>query len=210
MKPKNFKALACGGAALLVFLFLLFLQTRNVFAKFDLPVTRSLQQAIPKSLDVPLSLFSLLGSFEVTALLLVAIAVVFYQKLKVIPYSLVLFFGILFFEFVGKLFVFHPGPTKDLFRYSLPFNLPTSYVRTNYSFPSGHVGRTFFLLVILMFLLPRLVKGKSQRLLISVALTLISLVMMVSRVYLGEHWTSDVIGGAFLGSAMGFLSLVYF
>jgi membrane-associated phospholipid phosphatase len=33
--------------------------------------------------------------------------------------------------------------------------------------------------------------------------------MLTSRIYLGEHWTSDVIGGGLLGASFAFLSLLF-
>ena len=67
------------------------------------------------------------------------------------------------------------------------------------SFPSGHVTNTVILFGLLFYIIPRLINNaglvKTLRVVIVMHISLVA----VSRVYLIEHWPSDVLGGIILG-----------
>lgn len=170
---------------------------------FDLWATRSLQNIIGIEWAMPMSLLSLLGSVEITSLILLS---VLFAKLRfnLIPIAVVLFLfaapiGI---EILGKNFLIHPGPPKEFFRFNLPFSFPSHYVSTKYAYPSGHMLRTTFLAVLAVILL------KNKNLGFGIC-GLVIATMALSRVYLGEHWASDVIGGIFLGTTFAAMSGMY-
>lgn len=62
-----------------------------------------------------------------------------------------------------------------------------------YSFPSGHVARVAFLLAV------------ARRLPVWIPVIGLGLVG-ISRVYLGQHWPTDVVGGALLGLGVAWLA----
>ncbi len=164
----------------------------------DLLITTLVQAIVPIWMDTGLSVFSLLGSFEVTTGVLVWMI---WKKegWKKTAYVMVFFALGMAIEIAGKMFIVHPNPSVTLSRYHLPFSFPSSGFSTGNSFPSGHSFRTVFLTVIALGYV-----GKNQRL--KLAWIAFAAIMLVSRVSLGEHWTSDVVGGAILGVALGRLA----
>ncbi len=74
------------------------------------------------------------------------------------------------------------------------------------SFPSGHstvATATYFLLAVIVASLETKV---STKILSFAVAAFISIVIGVSRVYLGVHWPSDVIAGWFLGAAWALIA----
>ena len=69
-----------------------------------------------------------------------------------------------------------------------------------FSFPSGHATVSTVVLAFLAFLLSR---GRARAIRLGIAMTAAVYVVLVafSRLYLGAHWLSDVLGGMSLGTA---------
>jgi len=67
------------------------------------------------------------------------------------------------------------------------------------SFPSGHVTYAIVFAGLLLYLLPELVENKKLVRTLRVVMLLFIVAMVISRLYLGEHWLSDVLGGVLLG-----------
>ena len=208
MKHHRLPLLFLGVITFIIFVVFSYLVHKNIFTALDFDTTVRLQNKIPEIFITPFSFLSLLGSVEIVSIILLIMLVIL-RKLRAI--FVLFFFGMIhIFKLFGKAFVTHPGPPFMFHKYDLGFTFPSSYVQPGSSYPSGHLARTAFIAVLFAFIIYGSKRfSKTQKQLLYCSITIIVCLMFVSRVYLGEHWLSDVIGGSFLGSAMGLLSIIF-
>jgi undecaprenyl-diphosphatase len=180
-------------SAIGAFMVLTFMVKSTPFFPLDLRITKALQ-----SIDSPLfasamKWISWPGFLPQSAIIPVLVALLIYSfglQWEAIT-TLVAAFLPPVINVVVKDWIGRPRPAADV--------VDVFRSLDSYSFPSGHVmfyvSFFGFLWFLIFILLKPSVKRTSLLIILGIPITLVG----VSRIYLGQHWASDVLGAALLG-----------
>jgi membrane-associated phospholipid phosphatase len=172
---------------------LAFFASRFAYFPIDLTITRGFQAFHPDWFIVSMQAASWPGyppqAVIVSGVLIVIIWGLRRHREAVISAATTV--GIEVLDFVTKVTVRRPRPPLGLVMISRKL--------TSFSFPSGHVSFYTGFFGFLLYLSYHELKPSWRRTLLMLVFGILIVLVGPSRVYLGEHWPSDVLGGYILG-----------
>ena len=92
---------------------------------------------------------------------------------------------------------------KNLFMRTRPYEMIDGLTRlvgeqSDFSFPSGHTAASFAASVVLLLRAPKK---------LSVPMFILAILISLSRLYVGVHYPTDILGGALIGSLCAFAAV---
>lgn len=177
--------------ALIAFCIVAILIRADKVVVFDSSIISAVQSQESPSLTTIMEFFTVVGSTQVVVVLTLFI-IFFLFKVLHHRLELLLFMGVVAGSPILNFVL------KEFFQRARP-DFHRLIEIGGYSFPSGHAMNAFTVYGILSFLLWRHIFNRSGRTLLLLFCTFFIIMIGVSRIYLGVHYPSDVIGGYLAG-----------
>lgn len=177
----------------LLFLIMAFSINKSFIEKVDTLVYNYISNSITDSNTIIFKGITFLGSTTFIIFVALILAIVWYKDNKGR--------GVVFSLIVST--ILNCG-VKWLIKRPRP-NINQLVTETGFSFPSGHTMATTTLVGVLMCYLWESNWSKTKKIIFSIILGIIPILVMISRIYLGVHYFSDVFAGFLLS-----ISLVLF
>jgi undecaprenyl-diphosphatase len=140
------------------------------------------------------------GDWRVLILVAVALPIVWWRLGRREGIMLLIAALVININHLLKLAIQRPRPTPDL--------MQVLANESGWSFPSGHTFTAVMLLGMLAYLVATRCRKGILRTLLIIGLLILMLLVGISRVYLGVHWPSDILGACLWGGF--FLSLLIY
>ena len=183
MNKKNILIFSLELILIISFIMILVLVLNENISSFDNTIYNFISNFINNPTTRIMKVITFLGS-AYTLITLTVLLILFGKDKKYFGINLVFIF---IFNFIIKNIICRPRPVGH--------NLITEH---GYSFPSGHsmVGAAVYGLLI--YYIYKNVKNKIHKWLLIIFLSLLIIGIGISRIYLGVHYPSDVLGGYLL------------
>jgi membrane-associated phospholipid phosphatase len=173
---------------------LTFFAKKNPYFPFDLSITLAIQSFHPQWFDWLMNFITLLGYFYEVIFLVLAAALFLWIK-KRPKDAIFIIISTLGAEGIGELVKTYVGRVRPNPGLVHQF---TKYIR-NDSFPSGHVLFYIGLFGYLLFLVYSAMPKSPLKIVLMILFSILILLVGPSRIYLGAHWFSDVLGAYLIG-----------
>ena len=194
-KKKLIKCIV-SGVLLLLFLIITSLVISNNISWFDDSIYNFLIGLRSNGLDFILKTITHLGD-TIVILIIVTIMLIFLNKKDRI--------------ILGSTTILTVGLNqgiKHLLRRPRPEHLRL-IKQGGFSYPSGHSMIAICVYGIMIYLINKKIKNKKIKIALSILLTLLILAIGISRIYVGVHYPSDVLGGFLLSLAILILNITF-